>query len=465
MGTVRLDVNDAVADAAGAAGLSRSELDALSERVLRAHAELAGRRASGEIGFFDLPFDAAAGEASSSVGRALSARFDNVVVLGIGGSSLGPKALFTSLCHPQHNLLPRERRSGARLFFPDNSDPASFAALLDTLALPATAFLAITKSGGTAETWSQLLIARERLIGQVGEAGFRERVVAITDPTRGALRSVATAEGFRSLPVPPSVGGRFSVLSPVGLVPAAAAGIDVMAILAGAADMARRCAEPLLWRNPAYLFAAMHFLMDTERGRNIHVLMPYSDALRELADWFVQIWAESLGKRAGSSAERGVGPTPMRAVGATDQHSVLQLLMEGPHDKLVTFIAADAPRRDLTIPRAYCEEPDVAYLGGHTLFELLSVEQRSTAAALAVAGRPSLTLRVGSVDEGAVGELMMLFEVATAFAGSLYGVNPFDQPGVEASKRYTCGLLGRPGYEKWRAEMDARPERRPELVV
>lgn len=459
---LKLDINDAMSAAIGAHGLEPADLDALAPLAAKVHAELQARRKSGELGFFDLPFDEKAADEAIEVGRSLAQRFENVVVLGIGGSSLGPRALFCGLCHPFHNLLPREKRGGARLFFPDNSDPATFAGLLDLLDLEKTAFLAITKSGGTAETWSQLLVARERLISAVGEAGFRERVVAITDPEKGALRKVATTEGLRTLPVPPSVGGRFSVLTAVGLVPAAAAGIDVKQLLAGAADMAKRCEEPEIWKNPAYLFAALHHAMDRKKGRDIHVLMPYCDALRDLADWFVQLWAESLGKKLG---EGHVGPTPFRAVGATDQHSMLQLLMEGPHDKLVAFITTDAPRADLQIPKAYESVPDVAYLGGHSMFELLSVEQRATAGALAAVGRPSLALRVSEVNPFAVGELMYLLEVATAFAGGLYGVNPFDQPGVEAGKRYACGILGRPGYEESRKEIESRGAPKPELVL
>ncbi len=459
---LKLDINDAMSAAIGAHGLEPADLDALASAAAETHKDLQARRESGALGFFDLPRDQKAADEAIDAGRALAQKYENVVVLGIGGSSLGPRALFSGLCHPFHNLLPKEKRSGARLFFPDNSDPSTFAGLLELLDLEKTAFVAITKSGGTAETWSQLLVVRERLIAKFGEQGFRDRVVAITDPEKGALRSVARAENLRTLPVPPAVGGRFSVLTAVGLVPAAAAGIDVRQLLAGAEDMAKRCEEPDLWKNPAYLFAAVHHAMDRKKGRDIHVLMPYCDALRDLADWFVQLWAESLGKKLGNGH---VGPTPFRAVGATDQHSMLQLLMEGPHDKLVAFVTTDEPRVDLPIPKAYPNEPDVAYLGGHSMFELLSVEQRATAGALAGVGRPSLALRIAGVNPFTVGELMYLLEVATAFAGGLYGVNPFDQPGVEAGKRFACGILGRPGYEEARREIESRGKAKPELVI
>jgi glucose-6-phosphate isomerase len=455
-----LDVNLAMAEQVGPGGLSRADLSSLQAKAQATHQAIVRGRQERQLLFLDLPTDAAAAKAAVDLGQALRASFDNLVVLGIGGSSLGPKALFTALCHPFHNLRGGQgpgQGQGARLFFPDNSDPATFAALLETLDLSRTAVAAITKSGGTAETWAQLLVVKERL-----GARARDQVVAITDPHKGALRAVAAAEGWRTLPVPPEVGGRFSVLTAVGLLPAAAAGIDVAELLAGAAAMVKRCEEPDLFRNPAYLLAGALYLMDTARARPVHVFMPYADALRETADWFVQLWAESLGKKAGAGH---VGPTPLRAVGATDQHSLLQLLMEGPQDKVTVFVAVDRPRQDLAIPRLFADQPDVAYLGGHTFHELISAEQRATAAALASGGRPSLTIRLPAITPRAMGELMMLLEIATAFAGGLYGINAFDQPGVEAGKRYTCGLLGRPGYEPARRELEARPPPRAEWVL
>jgi glucose-6-phosphate isomerase len=459
-----LDINCALQEQVGTGGLRREDLEALSARARAIHDELTQGQKEGRHAFLGLPKDAQAAKAAVDLARELCAGMDSLLVLGIGGSSLGAKALFTALCHPFHNQLPAAQRKAVRLYFPDNSDAGTFAGLLDVVDLPKTAIAAITKSGGTAETWAQLLILRERLRKEGGEAALKRQLVAITDPSKGALRSVATAEGWRTLPVPPAVGGRFSVFTAVGLLPAAAAGIDVQALLAGAADMAARCADPDVLKNPAYLFASVLYLMDTQHRRRIHVFMPYADALRETADWFVQLWAESLGKKAGEGAG-GVGPTPLRAVGATDQHSLLQLLMEGPHDKLTVFVALERPRMDLPLPRELAHEPDVAYLGGHSLHALLSAEQRATAAALAVAGRPSVTLRMPALTAHAMGELLMLLELATAFAGPLYGVNPYDQPGVEACKRYACGLLGRPGYEAARTELERRPAPRPEWIV
>ncbi|MBX5483883.1 MAG: glucose-6-phosphate isomerase [Myxococcaceae bacterium] len=452
-----LDINLATDEQIGANGISLRDLEELAPRVKQLHAELQEKRRTKVLPFFDLPTDTAASEAAKAIAADLSKSYDNLLVLGIGGSSLGAKALFSGLCHPLHNLLPKEKRGGMRLFFPDNADPVTFSGILDAVDLEKTAVAAITKSGGTAETWSQMLVLRERY-ARLGEGAFDQRVVAVTDPEKGALRRVATKAGWRTLPVPPAVGGRFSVLTAVGLLPAAAAGIDVDGLLAGAADMVRRCESDDLFQNPAYLAAAVLYLMDTKKGRRIDVFMPYADALRETSDWFVQLWAESLGKT------KDVGPTPIRAVGATDQHSLVQLLMEGPNDKFTTFVRVDAPNVDLPLSKGWEDQGDVAYLGGHSMHELLNVEHQATAAALAQAGRPSMTIRLPRLDAHGMGQLLMLWEIATAFAGPLYGVNPFDQPGVEAGKKFIGGLLGRAGYERYKSELEQRSPK-PDWVV
>jgi glucose-6-phosphate isomerase len=459
MDRLSLDVNGSFDPTAG--GLTRAELDGLAAAATGAFEGFAARRSAGELGFADLPADAATADASLALARDLAARFENLVVLGIGGSSLGGRAILAALCHPFHNLLPRERRGALRVFFPDNSDPATFEALLHTLDLEETCFATITKSGGTAETMGQHLALRERCLARFGEEGYRDRCVLVTDPAKGALREIARAERLRTLPVPANVGGRFSALSAVGLLPAAAAGLDVTALLAGAAAMEARCRTPSLRENPALLYAAALHLLDRRKGRHIHVLMPYADALRDTGDWFVQLWAESLGKRP------DVGPTPFRAVGATDQHSSMQLMMEGPHDKVVTLVRVVQPRADvsMTVPDVYAGHAEIAYLNGHTMGELIEAERRATEAALRKAGRPTISIELPRLDAHAMGELIMLLELATAYAGGLYGVNAFDQPGVEAGKRYAQGLLGRPGYEKAREELLASAPSDPGLVL
>jgi glucose-6-phosphate isomerase len=459
MDRLKLDVNGCFDPAAG--GLARADLAALGPAAKGAFDAFEARRTSGEIGFADLPGDPAAADAAVQLAGELAGQFENLIVLGIGGSSLGGRAIVSALCHPFHNLLPRERRGAMRVFFPDNSDPATFEALLATLDLSETCFATITKSGGTAETMGQHLVLRERCLARFGEEGYRERCVLVTDPAKGALRAIARAERLRALSVPANVGGRFSALSAVGLLPAAAAGADVVELLAGAAAMESRCRTANTAENPALLYAAALHLMDRRKGRRIHVLMPYADGLRDTGDWFVQLWAESLGKGAEA------GPTPFRAVGATDQHSSMQLMMEGPHDKVVTFVRVAQPRADVSIvvPQIYEGHAEIAYLHGHTMGELIEAERRASEAALRRAGRPTVSIELPRLDARSVGEILMLLELATAYAGGLYGVNAFDQPGVEAGKRYAQGLLGRPGFERYRDELAAAAASDPALVL
>jgi len=432
----------------GAHGLERARLAELERRFVEVRAEVARRRGEGEYGFLKL------GELTDEAKRivkfaeGLGQAYDHVLVLGIGGSALGTRALLSALRPPAWNELSDEGRE----FFPkltilDNADPATVAAALKRIDPRRVLVNVISKSGGTAETMAQYLIVRAWLEEALGEKAYRH-VVFTTDPRKGALRAIAEQEGIATLEVPSDVGGRFSVLSPVGLLPAALVGIDIEALLAGARRAVARGEEGSLLKNPAALWSALQWAADADHGAKIHVLMPYSDRLKPLADWFVQLWAESLGKAKGRDGkERFTGPTPLSAVGATDQHSQVQLFMEGPFDKTVTFLAVEDHGGDLTIPSRADLPADLAYLTGKSLGQLLHAEFEATAAALAERGRMSNVIRLARVDAETMGELLMFFQVATGFAGIWYGVDPFDQPGVELGKVLTYGAMGRPGFE------------------
>ena len=419
-------------------------------------------RSTGSVGFVDLGGDKALLAQVEKFAASARGKYDDVVILGIGGSALGPIALRTALRPSGWNMLDDRARDGfPRLHVLDNVDPETIAALLGRLRLKRALFVVTSKSGGTAETMSQFLIVHDRL----ASAGLEmdEHLVFVTDPKQGALRPLAERLRVPALDIPPNVGGRFSVLTPVGTLPAALIGIDVKSLLAGAAEMAKRCETSDLAANPAGVFAMLQWLADAELRKTIAVFMPYSDPLRDYAAWFVQLWAESLGKKRPDGAF--VGSTPVAALGATDQHAQVQLFMEGPPDKTVTFVAVKERSADLEIPSGFSDVKELGYLAGHSLAELIDIEQRATAGALAKRGRPNMTITLDRVDAGHVGQLMMFLEIATAYAGQLYGIDAFDQPGVELGKQFAYALLGRPGADAAKKEWDSLPTSDPRWSV
>ncbi|MBR9989944.1 MAG: glucose-6-phosphate isomerase [Gemmatimonadetes bacterium] len=446
---ITLDYSRMLASVTDGRGIPESRLDALAGRFRDAHGDVERRRTAGELGFFALPYEQKVVEQIRSFADGLGQAYDTIVVLGIGGSALGTIALQNALLKPHWNELDGEGRDYfPRLYILDNVDPSTVGPLLDRLDPRTTLYNVISKSGTTAETMAQFMIVRERLRAALDDDHYRSHLIFTTDPERGVLRRLADQEGIATLPVPADVGGRFSVLSAVGLLPAAIAGIDIEALLAGAAAMDERCRTDDMFASPAGMFAALQHLAHTEHGAPTHVMMAYTDRLYSVADWFRQLWAESLGKqhdRAGAEVFRG--PTPVKALGATDQHSQVQLYMEGPFDKTITFLAVRDTALDVAIPEVYGDVDELSYLGGRTLGELLDAERQATAAALASRGRMNMTIELPRIDAHALGQLIMMLQIATVYAGVFYDVDPLDQPGVELGKQLTYGLMGRKGFE------------------
>ena len=443
-----LDFGNAIAGVVEGGGVDPKRLEGdLADRFRAAHAAVEERRRNGEMGFFRLPGDedlaARSREAAHDLGRDL----DALVVIGIGGSALGLAAIRDALLPSGWNELDGEARGGwPRLYILANPDPETLTALLPRIDPERTLFNVISKSGTTAETLAQLMAIWPRIEGALGAEGLSRRLVVTTSADRGPLSELAAGRGLKLLPIPEAVGGRFSVLSPVGVFPAAVLGVDVGEMLRGARQLAARASTPELADNPAGMLATLLHRADTELGHPVQLFMPYADGLRGFAYWAQQLWAESLGKALDTEGRLvETGPTPLPAFGATDQHSILQLMMEGPRDKVVVFLAPEAPRRDIEIPRLFADEPAFGYLGGHTLFQLLQGERRATAEALRRAGRMNMTIVFERLDARSLGGLFMLFQIAVAYAGALYGVDPLDQPGVELGKALTGGLLGRGG--------------------
>ena len=294
-----------------------------------------------------------------------------------------------------------------------------------------------------------------------------KNMIFTTDASRGNLNKIDAAFGgkIKKYILPDGVGGRFSELCPVGLLPAAVLGIDIKGLLAGAAYMDSLCNKPQISSNPALACATLMYIT-MKQGKNIHVMMPYSDNLRLLSDWYCQLWAESIGKQEDYDGNIvNAGTTPVKSLGVTDQHSQVQLYTEGPYDKVITFISVEKYGCEMPIPHGCEDIPDVGFLGGHTMQELIQAENKATAYALMRAGRMNYTISVPEVNAFTMGQLMFLLELQTAYAGAMLNINTFNQPGVENGKKATFALLGKSGYEAKKAEIDSAPELDSKYIV
>ena len=451
MANLTFDFNNVFAGRLGGQGLTEGMLSGVESKVKRAVAAVQKTRGQGMTGWFNLPTEKEQTRRIFASAKAKAGKYDDVVVLGIGGSALGTIALRTALLHPYHNMLDKKARKGLpRLHVLDNVDPDFLIRLFDDMLDPKrTLFLVISKSGSTAETMSQFMFAVELLTRKVGKKNLKNHLIAITDPEKGILRPIVNELGLESYAIDDAVGGRFSVLSPVGLLPAALCGMDVQALLRGAAKMDAICAKPTLFGNPAAMFAAVHYLADIKKNARLSVMMPYVSGLKDVADWYCQLWAESLGKRVNRKGQVvNVGSTPIKALGVTDQHSQVQLYTEGPYDKVTTFITVKNFASTVSIPKVYQNVEGIAYLGGKTFNRLLECEKIGTEIALCDSGRMNCTITLPAVNAETVGQLFFMFEVATAIAGELYDIDAFNQPGVEGGKIATYAQMGRKGFEK-----------------
>lgn len=449
-----VDISRAKSTAVGKEhGVTPEELREIEGRVLEAHAILQQQRTERKYGFFDLYKDAAAWQLmKDSADRFAAHQCENLVVLGIGGSALGITALQTALNPPYYNLLSKAaRKRRPRLFVMDNIDPMTFRAMLRHCPPQKTLFNAISKSGETAETMSQLMVVVEALEKKLGREALKNHLVVTTSPKadgapKSLLHPVAEAYGLTSFAIPLNVGGRFSVFSPVGMFPAAMLGMDLDAMAEGCAAMDARCSQASLMDNPAYLRAAVQYLLDTRKGKTMTVMMPYADSLRDVADWFRQLWAESLGKRYDLGGnEVYAGQTPIKALGVTDQHSQVQLYREGPNNKVFTMLEAGRFDKTVKIPDTLQQVEGLDYLRNKSMNKLLAAELRGTMDALKVSGRPVMRVVLPRVNAHTVAQLLYMLEVETAMAGRLYNVNAFDQPGVEEGKKIARRLMGGEG--------------------
>ena len=356
-------------------------------------------------------------------------QYQHLLVLGIGGSSLGAQALIESLKTNLWNRLSATKRKGyLTVDFIDNLDPVIIRTILSRLKLDKTLFVVISKAGGTVETIVPMLVAKE----WAGE-NFYKQCVFITTKDKGILFELSQKHSVPLFPIPENVGGRYSVFSSVGLLPAALCGVDLNEVKSGLLEADSLCQMQDIRVNIAASIALCSYFSYLA-NKNIFVLMPYSTCMKRFVDWFIQLWAESIGKNQ-------KGSTPICAIGATDQHSQLQLFNEGPNDKLICFVKVSKHKRDLTIPDYSNDNPNFRAYAGHKVGQILNIELDATRRALTENKRPNITVTLPELNEFYISQFMYILEVATAIKGNLLGVNPFDQPGVELAKRYTKEAL------------------------
>lgn len=460
---LKLDYNNMMQEFVGAdQGFSEKDFKDNKQLVLNAYKNVQANRGTGMMGWTELPYNQnEIVEDIIATAKDVKKKFDNFVVLGIGGSALGPIAVFQALCHLRHNELPKKVRKAPKLYVEDNVDPERMKALLDVIDIEKTCFNVITKSGATSETMSQYLIIMKILKDKLG-AKAKDHMIATTSEKKGNLIKIAKEEGLKTFYIPDGVGGRFSELCPVGLLPAAVVGIDIKELLKGAAYMDKICKNKEVRKNPALMSALLEYLA-MQKGKNISVMMPYADSLKYIADWYCQLWGESLGKAVDKDGNKVyAGQTPVKSLGVTDQHSQVQLYREGPFDKVITLIGVENYRTTVEISEGCKDIPDVSFLCGHTMNELITAERKATEYALTTANRLNYTITLPEVNAFTIGQLLFMFEMETAYAGEMLNIDTFNQPGVEGGKNATYALFGKKGYEATKEEMDNSPKKNPE---
>lgn len=374
---------------------------------------------------------------------------DVLLVIGIGGSYLGARAAIEMLNHSFYNVLPKEKRNTPQVIFVGNNISSTYISdVIDLLDGRDFAINVISKSGTTTEPALAFRIFRKLLLEKYGKEEAKERIFVTTDKQKGALKTLATEEGYETFVVPDDIGGRYSVLTAVGLLPIAVSGVNIEDMMAGAAKAREDFSSPNLEENLAYQYAAIRNVL-YNKGKTIEMLINYEPGLQYFAEWWKQLFGESEGKD-----QKGIFPASANF--STDLHSLGQYVQEGRRDLFETVIKVDKPRRDITIEKEKVDLDGLNYLAGKTVDFVNTKAFEGTVLAHTDGDVPNLIVTIPSMDAYTFGYLVYFFEKACAMSGYLLGVNPFDQPGVEAYKVNMFALLGKPGFEDKKAELEKR---------
>ncbi len=433
--------------------IGRHEVDYLAGAVATAHEQLHNGTGAGNdfLGWIDLPvnYDKEEFARIQQAAKRIQSNSDALVVVGIGGSYLGARAAIESLSHSFYNLLPKDKRKTPEIYFVGQNISSTYVThLLQLLEGKDISVNVISKSGTTTEPAIAFRIFRELLEKKYGKEGARERIYATTDQAKGALKKLATEEGYETFVIPDDVGGRYSVLTAVGLLPIATAGIDIESMMRGAADAREAYANPNLAENEAYQYAAVRNAL-YRKGKTTEILVNYEPSLHFVSEWWKQLYGESEGKD-----NKGIFPAAVDF--STDLHSMGQFVQEGTRNLFETVIQVKEVSEQIVIGTDAQDLDGLNFLSGQTMDFVNKKSVRRHNAAHTDGGVPNLIVTLPDLTPYTFGYMVYFFEKACGISGYLLGVNPFDQPGVEAYKRNMFALLGKPGYEKEKAELEAR---------
>lgn len=402
------------------------------------------------LGWVNLPtdYDKAEFARIKEAGKRIAANSNLLVVIGIGGSYLGSRAALHFLQHSFAELLPKDQKPVQVVFAGNQMSSTYMQELLSILDQHEVSVNVISKSGTTTEPALAFRFLQEYLVKRYGQQEASQRIYATTDKAKGALRSLADEFHYETFVIPDDVGGRFSVLTPVGLLPLAAAGVDLDALMEGARQAQSELASPDVLKNPAYTYAALRTIL-REKGKSIEMLISYEPGLHYVSEWWKQLFGESEGKDH-------KGLFPASADFSTDLHSLGQYVQDGARIMFETVLKVKTPRQSLRIKSLSGDPDGLNYLSGRMMQEVNDTALEATMLAHTEGGVPNIILEMEDMSEKTLGYLFYFFEKAVAISGYLLGVNPFDQPGVEAYKANMFALLGKPGYEEQRAMLKNR---------